>query len=423
MSIIGTLPENWETIEFQKIIEGKIRHGLYKPSKHFGKGTKILKMGLQYSSFRIGNQEMERVELNESEFNRFEVKTGDLLFSRTSMMAEGAGKCSIAIDHNAPFVFDSNILCITLKKDAADPLFYLYFFNSPIGKYITHTITEGTQSRSLTSSSLNKVQVPFPPLPTQHRIAHILGSLDNKIELNRQMNETLEAIARAIFKSWFVDFDPVRAKAEGRQPTGMDAETAALFPDGFESVEGREVPRGWNVKPLSESFNVIMGQSPPGTTYNENGEGMPFFQGRADFGFRYPSVRVYCTAPTRFAEAGDTMVSVRAPVGDINLAPEKCSIGRGVASVRHKTGSRSFTYYQMQSFKETFSVFESEGTVFGSMGKTDFNSMECISPPDEIVRKFEEIVFLDDQMIENNEQQSRSLAQIRDTLLPKLMSG
>jgi len=106
-----------------------------------------------------------------------------------------------------------------------------------------------------------------------------------------------------------------------------------------------------------------------------------------------------------------------------NSEEPKCCIGRGVAAVRHKTGSRSFTYYQMLSIKDIFALFESEGTVFGSIAKTDFNSIECITPPDKIVKKFEEIAFPIDQMIENQEQQSRTLAQIRDALLPKLMSG
>lgn len=295
---------------------------------------------------------------------------------------------------------------------------YYYLKNLDFTRY-----NSGSAQASLNRNYIHPIEVKIPPLPTQHAIARILGSLDDKIELNRQMNETLEAMARAIFQSWFVDFDPVRARAEGRQPAGMDAATAALFPSEFEEVDGRRVPKGWGVEPLSESFTITMGQSPPGTTYNENGEGMPFFQGRTDFGFRYPTVRVYCTAPTRFAEAGDSLVSVRAPVGDINLAQAKCCIGRGVATVRHKTGSRSFTYYQMLSFKDIFALFESEGTVFGSIAKTGFNSIECITPPNEIVKKFEQMVFPIDQMIENNELQSRTLAHIRDALLPKLMSG
>jgi type I restriction enzyme S subunit len=300
------------------------------------------------------------------------------------------------------------------------PRFVYYFFRNFAPRLAKLDV--GSANPTLNRNHVHPTEILWPSLPIQQTIAQILGSLDDKIEVNRHINETLEAMARVIFQSWFVDFDHVRAKMEGWD-TGMPLEIAELFPDGFEEVEGLEVPRGWGVKLLSDSFDVRMGQSPPGTTYNENGEGISFFQGRTDFGFRYPSVRVYCTAPTRFAEIGDTLVSVRAPVGDINLTKERCCIGRGVAAVRHKTGSRSFTYYQMLSFKDIFALFESEGTVFGSINKTDFNSIECITPPENIVTKFEEIIFPLDQMIENNERLSRTLAQIRDALLPKLMSG
>jgi len=349
------------------------------------------------------------------------VFAGDLVFPHRGAI----GEVGIVPDNEPKkFILSTSLMKLTCNTKIIDPLFLFYFFRSSIGRQelLKNASTVGTPGIATPLNSLRSIEVPVPPLSDQQNIARILGSLDDKIELNRQMNETLETIARAIFQSWFVDFDPVWAKVEGRD-TGLPSEIAALFPDGFEEVDGREVPRGWGVKPLSDSFNIKMGQSPPGTTYNENGEGIPFFQGRTDFGFRYPSIRVYCTAPTRFAEEGDTLVSVRAPVGDINLTQEKCCIGRGVAAVRHKMGSRSFTYYQMRSFKDIFALFESEGTVFGSIAKTDFNSIECITPPDEIVKKFEEIVFPIDQMIENNEKQSGTLAQIRDALLPKLMSG
>src|SRR6185437_15207677 len=179
--------------------------------------------------------------------------------------------------------------------------------------------------------------IPLPPIHEQRAIAHILGTLDDKIELNRRMNETLEAMARALFKSWFVDFDPVRAKAEGRD-TGLPKHIADLFPDSFEDSELGEVPKGWTVGCVDDEFDLTMGQSPPGSTYNDVAKGLPFYQGRTDFGFRFPTRRVYCTAPTRLAKMGDTLVSVRAPVGDINMAAEDCAIGRGVAAVRHKSG-------------------------------------------------------------------------------------
>ena len=281
----------------------------------------------------------------------------------------------------------------------------------------------GTTVLGIRQSELKKVEIPLPHLDEQNRIAHILGTLDDKIELNRQMNDTLEAIARAIFKSWFVDFDPVRAKMEGRMPAGMDAATATLFPSAFQDSPLGKIPKGWKVATVGEEFNLTMGQSPPGSTYNEVGDGLPFYQGRKDFGFRYPTRRVYCNAPTRVAKKDDTLVSVRAPVGDINMVEEKCCIGRGVAAIRHITGSRSYTYYAMQFLKEDFSLYEAEGTVFGAINKTGFQTLSQLRPSDGIIEAFERLVYPLDQSIENNENQSRTLSQIRDVLLPKLLSG
>jgi type I restriction enzyme S subunit len=166
-----------------------------------------------------------------------------------------------------------------------------------------------------------------------------------------------------------------------------------------------------------------MGQSPPGETYNETGEGLPFFQGCTDFGFRFPKKRVYCSAPTRFAEKGDTLVSVRAPVGDINMATEHCCVGRGVAAVRHKTGARSYTYYSMRLLENAFAHFEAEGTVFGSIGKKDFHGLTCVTPTEEVVAVYERTVGAFDERIQTNEEQSRTLVALRDVLLPKLLSG
>jgi type I restriction enzyme S subunit len=269
---------------------------------------------------------------------------------------------------------------------------------------------------------MRNFRILLPPLPEQRAIAHILGSLDDKIELNRQMNKTLEAMARAIFKSWFVDFDPVRAKAEGR-PTGLPDDIAALFPDSFENSEFGEIPKGWEVKPIGSEFNLTMGQSPPGNTYNEIGNGLPFFQGRRDFSFRYPSKRVYCTAPQRLADQGDTLVSVRAPVGDINMAMERCCVGRGVAAVRHKSGSRSYTYYAMNTLSNRFARFDAEGTVFGAINKRQFEELSWLTPGEKLVSEFEKIASTFDEQIEKNTNENKTLIALRDTLLPKLISG
>ena len=299
------------------------------------------------------------------------------------------------------------------------------FVRAVIEFQLPELLAQATGSTFPSVSASQLAAIPYPNFSEveQHQIAHLLGTLDDKIELNRQMNETLEAIARAIFKSWFVDFDPVRAKMEGRLPTGMDAATATLFPSAFQDSPLGKIPEGWEVTTVGEEFNLTMGQSPPGSTYNEEEDGSPFYQGRKDFGSRYPTRRVYCNAPTRFAEKSDTLVSVRAPVGDINMAGEKCCIGRGLAAIRHKTGSRSYTYYAMQFLREDFALYEAEGTVFGAINKTGFQTLSQLRPSDGIIEAFEHLVYPLDQSIENNENQSRTLSQIRDALLPKLLSG
>jgi type I restriction enzyme S subunit len=215
------------------------------------------------------------------------------------------------------------------------------------------------------------------------------------------MNETLEAIARAIFKSWFVDFDPVKAKMSG-EPYPLPDAVMALFPDELVESELGMIPKGWEIGKLGDEFKVVMGQSPPGSSYNEEGKGIAFYQGRTDFGFRYPSERVYCTEPKRFAEPGDTLVSVRAPVGDVNMAKEKCCIGRGVAAIRHKSDSSSYTYYSMLDLQRRFKVFEAEGTVFGSIGKRDFNNLLILFPNKIILTFFNHFVSSIDKKIENN---------------------
>ncbi len=328
-------------------------------------------------------------------------------------------------DGYCKYILSSSLMKLSCNKKIADPYFLFYFFRSPIGKYelLKNSSTVGTPGIATPLTSLKNIELHIPPLPTQKAIAHILGTLDDKIELNRQMNETLESIAGAIFTSWFIDFDPVRAKADGKQPEGMDAATAALFPSEFETVEGQEIPKGWQVKSLDKMFKIVMGQSPPSSTYNEINEGVPFFQGKTDFGFRYPTVRVFCTAPTRFANPGDTLLSLRAPVGDVNISLVHSSIGRGIAALRHESSSRSFTYYALKSLYHEFIQYDSNGTVFGCLTKDSFKSLSFIQPPNELINLFEKTVSSLDSKIESNENSILLLSSIRDTLLPKLLSG
>lgn len=294
--------------------------------------------------------------------------------------------------------------------------------------YDINGMDSGSAIPSTSRDAFYNLPVLVPPPEEQRAIAEILGTLDDKIELSRRMNETLEAMARALFKSWFVDFEPVRAKMDGRWKRGqslpgLPAHLYDLFPSRLVDSDLGEIPEGWIIDRMGAHFRITMGQSPPGTTYNEQGVGLPFYQGRVDFGFRFPARRVFCSVQTRVAEKGDTLVTVRAPVGDVNLARERCAIGRGVAAVRHVNGSRSFSYYFARSLKPAFDRFEAGGTVFGAINKDEFNSIETAIAPRQIVAGFDQLCAAFDDRIENNERESDTLAGLRDALLPKLISG
>lgn len=179
----------------------------------------------------------------------------------------------------------------------------------------------------------------------------------------------------------------------------------------------------WEEGTLSDIADITMGQSPCGSSYNENGEGTIFFQGRAEFGFRFPSIRLYTTEPKRMARANDVLMSVRAPVGDLNVAHTDCCIGRGLAAIHSRAGHQSFVLYTMFALRDQLNVFNGEGTVFGSINRNSLNDMPIAIPSPDSISAFEDIVTPIDAAIRNNYDEICSLTQLRDTLLPKLMSG
>lgn len=184
-----------------------------------------------------------------------------------------------------------------------------------------------------------------------------------------------------------------------------------------------DVPDECNEGVLSDIAEIIMGQSPKGDTYNEEGKGTVFYQGRAEFSDRFPNRRLFTTDPKRMAKENSVLVSVRAPVGDINVAYEECCIGRGLSSVVSKDNHQSFVLYTMFSLRDQFDVYNGEGTVFGSINKESMNGMAIHIPNENLMDEFEEIVSPMDAIIKANYEENYRLIAVRKALLPKLMSG
>jgi len=348
---------------------------------------------------------------------RSSAKANDIVFTKKGTIGQTGlvpNICKFPV-----FILSSNQMRLRVDLTKADPLYVYYYVSqrTSVDKVLRDSEVTGVPKTNLTY--FRTFPIALPSLREQRAIASTLGALDDKIDLNRRMNDTLETMARALFNDWFVDFGPTRAKMEGRARY-LATEIWSLFPDRLDD-EGK--PAGWRNSTVKTEFKLTMGQSPPGDTYNDIGDGLPFFQGRTDFGERYPKRRIYCTEPTRIAEVDDTLVSVRAPVGDLNMAWERCCIGRGVAAVRHSSAARSYTYYALNALQSDLAAFEHTGTVFGAINKVQFEILKVIAPREDIIDAFEQMVSNLDDGIRANVAENSSLISVRDLILPKLMSG
>ena len=251
-------------------------------------------------------------------------------------------------------------------------------------------LSDGTSTRGgLSGWIVKRMGIELPPIEEQAKIVSLLQSIDEKIELNTAINNNLQQQAQAIYYDLF----------------------------------STNCCDDWEQGVLSNIAEITMGQSPSGDSYNENRTGTVFFQGRAEFGTRFPTIRLYTTEPKRLARENDILMSVRAPVGDLNIAHEDCCIGRGLAAIRSKTGQQSFLLYSLLSLRPQLNVFNGEGTVFGSINRDSLNKLPLTIPDKEAITRFESIVAPMDAIIRANHDENCRLAGIRDSLLPRLMSG
>ena len=313
-------------------------------------------------------------------------------------------------------------------NEKADTSFLSYLLE---GRDISGYLT-GSTIPKLSQGNLNAIELEVPGIKEQKAIAHILGTLDDKIELNRKTNETLEAMAKALFKSWFVDFDPVRAKAEGRS-TGLPAEISDLFPDSFEDSELGEIPRGWSVAPVGEVVECV-GGSTPSTSEPAYWDGGKYFWVTPKDLSSLPEPFLLDTAKKITADGvqrissgilpvGTILLSSRAPVGYIAAACVPVSINQGFIALKGNALMPSayllnWCLSNVQQFKDRAS-----GTTFAEISKAAFRPIPLLAPSDQVARIFSEKAQILYDRVVSNMKQSNLLSASRDTLLPKLISG
>ena len=306
------------------------------------------------------------------------------------------------------------ILRPNLKKIVPEYLKY-YLHSSFVKNEVAKKYVSGSALPRIILKNFGEIEIMNKPLLEQQKIANILSSLDSKIELNNKINKELETMAKTLYDYWFVQFD---FPDENGKPYKSSGGKMVYN----QELKG-EIPEKYRVKELSDIANITMGQSPSGSSYNEKEEGIIFFQGSTDFGLRFPTIRQYTTEPTRFAKKDDILLSVRAPVGTLNIADNDCCIGRGLASINSKDNKQSFLYYVMVYFKKIFDLRNESGTTFGSITKDDLYTLKLVYPSIQILEKFDYIVSVYNLKILNNHKKNQELAKLRDWLLPMLMNG
>jgi len=322
---------------------------------------------------------------------------------------------------------------VTLRGKAGflDSTYLLYLLQSEDVQDQLKSRATGTTVLGIKQSELRKVPIKVPPIPAQLEAASVLKALDDRITLLRETNATLEAIAQALFKSWFVDFDPVRAKMESRTPEGMDEATAALFPDGFEASELGEVPRGWLLQTFRDTIQIIGGGTPKTSNPDFWGGDIPWFSvvdapGPSDV-FVIDTEKHITEAglhgsSTKLLPAGTTIISARGTVGKLALSGRSMAMNQSCYGLRGKAGDTYFTYFSATRLVQQLQQ-RAHGSVFDTITQETFSGVYVACPQAPVIQAFDAAVDALMARIRANLFQAQTLSSLRDTLLPRLISG
>lgn len=383
-----------------------INGGAWSDKAYVEEGYKVVKVTNMINGSVESRNDNFLSEESYKKYFKHKLYTSDLIIatvgSHPSQQGSVVGRTSIVPEDYNYALLNQNAVCIRITDERISQKFFNYLTKTIVFKHHIESRAQGSANQvRMALSELKKFSFCYPSLKTQQKIASLLSNYDKLIENNTQRITLLESMAEELYKEWFVRL---------------------RFP-GHEEVEVLDgVPEGWERKVLINIAKLVMGQSPKSDAYNQDKNGLPFHQGVTNYGFRFPSHNTWSTEGKRYAEKGDILFSVRAPVGRLNITPDKLIIGRGLASIRHKREWNSFIFYAL---KEIF--FEEDligsGSIFSSVTKKDMENILILEATENIMNRFNHIVEPIDREIETLLNKNQTLKQTRDLLLPRLMSG
>ena len=427
-SLSGLLPNGWHWERLDTACEGIYDCPHSTPLLTDDGPFVVRSQDIRSGVFRLDQAGRVTEDTYKERVTRAEPRYGDILYSREGTYFGIAAE----VPSDVRVCLGQRMVLMRPNACKCNSRYLRYWLNSPLMASHIQGHRDGTVAERLNLTTIRQLPVMVPPLREQRAIAHILGTLDNRIELNRKMNETLESMARAIFKSWFVDFEPVRAKAEGRDPV-LPSEIADLFPDSFKDSELGEVPKGWKVGTIGDLAEIVGGGTPSTKNSDYWDNGHHYWVTPKDLSAL--STPVLLSTERKITDAGlkrissgllpvgTVLLSSRAPIGYLAIAEIPVAINQGfIALTPHKNVSTMFLLY-WTSWAHDEIVSRANGSTFLEISKSSFRPVPVVVPPSAIFKAFEHMVRPLYNKVVNNERHSRTLADFRDSLLPKLISG
>ncbi|MCB5719106.1 restriction endonuclease subunit S [Intestinibacter bartlettii] len=395
---------DWKTVKLEEVVD-ILGDGLHGTPKYSDDGEYYFINGNNLDGKIIVNEKTKRVGLEQ--YLKYKKDLND----RTLLVSINGTLGKVAEYGGEDIILGKSACYFNVKKDV-NKKYIKYILLSDIFKHYIHNYSTGTTIKNLGLKQMRKFKFPLPNIEEQEKIANILSSLDDKIELNNEMNKTLEEMAQSIFKRWFIDFEFPNEDGQPYKSSGGEI---------VESELGM-IPKEWEIAQIDDISQVTMGVSPSSKTYNEDNIGLPLLNGAADFEGKLIKPSKFTSEPKKICKKGDMVFGVRATIGNIVFADKEYALGRGVASVEpNDKVFREFIYYSLDNSMENL-INNASGSVFLNLKKADITDLKvCYS--DEIVKKFNNISrVLIDKIVEND-MESELLKQQRDILLPKLVSG
>jgi type I restriction enzyme S subunit len=413
---------------------GSIKTGPFgtklKASEYTATGVPVISVGeVGFGRLRVHHDTPRVDETVSSRMPEFLLNAGDIVFGRKGAVERSA---QVQPDEDGYFLGSDGIR-IRLNVEECDPKFISYQLQTPAHRSWMIQHAAGTTMPSLNEGIIRRIPIVLPPLAEQKAIAAVLGALDDKIELNRRMNATLEAMARALFQSWFVDFDPVRAKLDGREPFGLDPASAALFPKSFDGTAVGQIPNGWSIKPVGEVVDCVGGGTPSTAEPIYWEGGTHHWTTPKDFSSLQAPVLLdtdrkltdagIAKISSGLLPAGTLLLSSRAPVGYLAITAMPVAINQGFIAL--KCNGFASNIFMLNWCQTNIAEIESRatGTTFAEISKQNFRPIPVVLPPIELMAAFTAKAAPLYAQITANLHQSQTLANLRDTLLPKLLSG